>query len=581
MSIEKPMQIGAAIEDFQRSRRRALMDDLFARLTGRSNDLLVYEEVRLKLRAQVQVERGLQDIPIDAIVGSVGRYTDFTRNFLPRYERSKERWTRVMGVATQLSGFPPIEVYQIGGWYFVSDGNHRISVAREMKATHIQAYVTEIETRVPIDARTSPDQLIIMSEYADFLEQTGFDRLYPAVRLETTVPGQYRLLLEQVQAQQTLLTERSGRSTSMEDAVRAWYGNVYHPVIEVIRERGMLRDFPNRTETDLFVWLSEHRAALAEDLGWEVKHAAAAEDFITQRSAQPERVAARISERLLDAIRPDAFEAGPPLGTWRLQRESDHTNPHLFSDILVPVNGGEPGWLALAQAIGIARREGGSRLLGLYVVNNENERPGETARAVQAEFEARCRDAGIDGRLTIGVGGAAHLICDRARWTDLVVVKLTYPPGTQMIERFRSGFRALVQRCSQPLLAIVGSPTPLHHALLAYNSSPKAQEALYMAAYLAHQWAMQVTVLTVKESGSSAIADGDAARNYLEAHGIEATYLIEEGPTAERILAAASTSDCDLIIMGGYGRAPAVEIAVGSTVDDVFRNSYLPVLVCR
>lgn len=574
--------IGTAIEDFRRSRRRALVEDLMARLTGRSNDLLVYDEVRQKLRAQVQVERGLQDIPLDSIVGSVGRYTDFTRRFLPRYERSLDRWTRVKGVAINSIGLPPIEVYKIGAWYFVSDGNHRISVAREMDAKTIQAYVTEIETRVPLDENTSPDDLIIKSEYADFLEKTEFDCVVPDVPLETTVPGQYQHLIEQIEAVRALMTERTGQPASMEDAVRRWYEQAYLPVITIIRERGILRDFPNRTETDLFVWLAEHRAALAEEVGWDVQPAAIVQDFVQQRSAQPDKVAARIGERLLDAIRPDAFEAGPPLGTWRQQRENDTAlSSRLFSDVLVPVNGGEAGWFALAQAIGIARREGGSRLLGLYVVGSDAERDGDDVRAVQEEFEARCREAGIDGRLTVGVGGAAQMICDRARWADLVVVKLSYPPGTQMIERMRSGFRALIQRCSAPLLAIIGSPTPLHHALLAYNGSPKAQEALFMAAYLARQWSLALSVLVVRDGSRTADEDAAFARQYLAEHGVEANVLTDEGVAHERILAAAEAQDCDLIIIGGYGRTPAVEIAVGSTVDHILRDGYLPVLVCR
>ena len=63
-----------AIEDFRRARFRAKVEQVLARLTGESADLLEYEEVRKKLKARGQVSRGLQDIPIENIVGSVGRY---------------------------------------------------------------------------------------------------------------------------------------------------------------------------------------------------------------------------------------------------------------------------------------------------------------------------------------------------------------------------------------------------------------------------------------------------------------------------------------------------------------------------
>jgi len=120
-----------AIIDFQNARRKADMQTLLSLLTGKSNELLSYEDVRQKLRAIEGSRRELQDIPLDAIVGSVGRYTDFNRDFLPRNESDQHRWVRVMVEATGLTGLPPIEVYQVGEVYFVLDGNHRVSVARQ------------------------------------------------------------------------------------------------------------------------------------------------------------------------------------------------------------------------------------------------------------------------------------------------------------------------------------------------------------------------------------------------------------------------------------------------------------------
>ncbi|HVO42804.1 MAG TPA: hypothetical protein VMT34_09280, partial [Aggregatilineales bacterium] len=402
-----------AISDFRRARQRALVEDIIARLQRKSNDLLAFEEVRQKLHARAQVSRGLQEIPIDAIVGSVGRYSDFNRHFLPRSDRDQTRWVRVMAVASDLTGFPPIEAYKIGSSYFVLDGNHRVSVVRELGGKTIPAYVTEIETRVPFDPNTSPDELIIKSEYADSLEHTQFDRLYPDVDLSVTVPGQYQLIENHICAQHGLPgggAEDRGSCTMDEKAVRTWYETTYKPVIAIIRERGMLRDFPDRTETDLYVWIVEHRAALEEELGWEIAQSDAADHLVRESSPQPGRVATRIRERLLDSIRPELFEAEPPLGAWRQERLASVNDDRLFADILVPVNGQEAGWWALAQAIGVARHEGG-RLAGLYVVASEADRDSETTRAVRAEFEQRCVAAGVQGKFAVDIGGAAQLIC--------------------------------------------------------------------------------------------------------------------------------------------------------------------------
>ena len=100
----------------------------------------------------------------DAIVGSVGRYADFTRSFLPRRESSARRWAAVRTALPDVAAFPPITVYQVGEAYFVLDGNHRVSVARQAGATHIPAYVTEIETPVPLTPDARPDELICQAK---------------------------------------------------------------------------------------------------------------------------------------------------------------------------------------------------------------------------------------------------------------------------------------------------------------------------------------------------------------------------------------------------------------------------------
>ncbi|NIP41417.1 MAG: universal stress protein, partial [Aliifodinibius sp.] len=123
-----------AIQDFQRARRKADLQEIFSRITGKSTELLSYEEVRQKLHLRESGKKELKEIPLDKIVGSVGRYSDFSRNFLPLQDSAKSRWVSVMVETSSLKGLPPIDVYQIGDVYFVLDGNHRVSVARELGA---------------------------------------------------------------------------------------------------------------------------------------------------------------------------------------------------------------------------------------------------------------------------------------------------------------------------------------------------------------------------------------------------------------------------------------------------------------
>jgi nucleotide-binding universal stress UspA family protein len=574
----------SAVEDFDRARSQAKLESLLARLTGQSTELLSYEEVRQKLRARERSSEHLEDILLDAIVGSVGRYKDFTRSFLPKQASSRDRWARVEMAVTSLEGVPPIEVYKVGDAFFVRDGNHRVSVARQLGATSIQAYVTEVETKVPLSPDVQPDDLILKAEYAAFLDATGIDEVRPEADLRVTAPGQYQVLEEHIEVHRHFMGLEKERHVPYREAVVHWYDEVYVPVVQLIQQRGILWSFPERTETDLYLWLAEHRAAVEEQLGWEISADVAADDLVERFSQKPGQVLKRMGRRVLEAITPDELELGPPVGQWREQRLGARQDGRLFADILVAINGQDHGWAALDQALIVAQHEG-ARLQGLHLVSSDDDQESADAQALQAEFDRRCDAAGVEGRLVLDVGPVQRRICDRARWTDLIILSLNYPPGPGPIAKLGSGMTTIIRRCPRPVLTVPGEPSPLRHALLAYDGSPKAREALFVATYVSGRWALPLTVLTVPEgdrAGSEAMED---ARGYLGAHGVQADFVTADsestGTVAESILGVAEEHGCDLILIGGYGHSPAVELVLGSAVDGVLRESRWPTLICR
>jgi hypothetical protein len=332
-------QYAGAVEDFRRARRDAILERIVSCLSGRSADLLSYEQVRQQLRPSGRKARVRREIPLDAIVGSVGRYSDFTRSFLPKRSRDEGRWARVQVAASGLAGWPPIEVYQVGGAYFVRDGYHRVSVARRLGATKIEAYVTEIQTKVSLSPDTEPDDLILKAEYAAFLEHTHLDELRPGADLEVTVPGQYEILEEHISVHRYFMGLEQDRAIPYDEAVVHWYDTYYLPVVEVIRSRGILRDFAGRTEADLYLWVLEHRAALAEELGREVRPELAATDMAARFSRTLERVLSRVRKQVLDIATPEGLAGGPPTGVWRRERFLGRPPDRLFAEILVAIDG--------------------------------------------------------------------------------------------------------------------------------------------------------------------------------------------------------------------------------------------------
>jgi hypothetical protein len=251
--------------DFSSARQKAFIEEWLGFFTGRPTDLLSFEEIKHNLRLQDSSYKGLQEIELDKIVGSIGRYRDFTRTFLPKNDQTAERWRRVDAVASDMQGYPPIDVYQVGDVYFVRDGNHRVSVARMHDAKTIEAYVTEYKTNVPIGKGDDLDTILLNMERTVFLERTGLDQIRPDHGISFTEPGRYRRVQGHIAFHKHLKEVECNCEISTEEAVASWYDNVYMPVVEMIRRNNVLNDFPDRTEADLYVWLTIHRSRLEQE----------------------------------------------------------------------------------------------------------------------------------------------------------------------------------------------------------------------------------------------------------------------------------------------------------------------------
>lgn len=579
MSEDYNRNIIQAVRDFRRARLKGDIERLMARLTGKSASLLSYEDVRRQLRAGSQSKPELKDIPLDAIVGSVDRYRDFTRSFHPLHDSDQRRWANIEVRAYDQIGLPPIEVYQIGEAYFVLDGNHRVSVAREMEATHIEAYVTKVQTRLPLSPDADPNEVILKARYLDFLERTQLDKLRPEADLTVTVPGQYRILDMHIELHRYFMGLEQDREIPYEEAVTNWYDEVYSVVVQGIRDNNFLEHFPDRTETDLYLLVSGYRVLVEGDPEW---------SFGLESGSRPinPQIASRFSD-FVNQLVTKTTDQPPTLapGEWRrdyllnMLKHQTQRPFRLFKTILVPVDGRERGWYALNQALGVARRDGG-RLLGLHVVSSAADKESPAVQLIKAEFNQRCVKAGIPGKLAVEAGPVAQTICARARWADLVVIRVIYPPASQPMARLGSGLRTMIRQCRCPLLIVPRSFVyPLDRALLAFDGSPKAEEALYMATYLASQWGMSLVVVTVT-NGSITPEVLARAQNYLQSRNVEATYVHQTGGVAEGILQTAGEQDSNLIIMGGYGYNPVLELVLGSAVDEVLRKSQRPMLIC-
>ena len=242
--------------------------------------LISFNEILHHLSIHRQYDAGLQEIAIDKIIGSVNRYADFDDAFLPRQKHTRSRWEKIDRAYLRDEILPPVDVYQIGEFYFVIDGNHRVSVAKKRGQKWIDAHVVKIEVPYEIDRDFDFKQLILKKEQNQFYEKTGIKKMYPDTDIQLSIPGLFDRLQEHIDAHRFYTSEYLQREISYEEAVSSWYENIYMPLVKIIREKDILNIFPERTEADLYFWIIEHLAYLKAESNQDVSFEEAAQDFL-------------------------------------------------------------------------------------------------------------------------------------------------------------------------------------------------------------------------------------------------------------------------------------------------------------
>lgn len=262
-----------AQEDFDAARAQAFRRAILATLTRRFRGIPSMDKVLKAAGAEGRADRGQQEIPLRRIVGSAAaaaKAGDFDPSFLPVSNRSRDRWTRIYREMAEGGELPPIDVYKLGDNYYVMDGHHRVSVARQLGWPTIKARVVEVSTRAPLGPDVDAEALLRAAEYASFLEATQLDRVRPAARIQCSRLGRYDEIFEHILGHRYFLGLEQGREVPLPEAAASWYDNVYLPIVDVIRKHRVAELHPGWTEADLYVeitrrWLALGRAGAVAD----------------------------------------------------------------------------------------------------------------------------------------------------------------------------------------------------------------------------------------------------------------------------------------------------------------------------
>ena len=256
-----------AQDDFLRVRRRRALSRIAHRLRGEPGDvnvILPFEEVVAALGRTSERQLGLQVVPLDAIVGTVDRTRDFDRQFRPTSGRVRARWERLAAAMRAGESLPPIDAYRIGDLHFVRDGHHRVSVARALGRRDIDAYVTEVTTRVPVDGDLRVSDLLLKDHERLFGERVPLPGA-ARERLRVSDPWDYSVLAEGVEAWGFRVVQDRGALMDREQVAAEWYEREYVPVVAMLRDCGLIGP---GTETDSYLRLSAERYRLMRTHQW-------------------------------------------------------------------------------------------------------------------------------------------------------------------------------------------------------------------------------------------------------------------------------------------------------------------------
>lgn len=269
-------------DDFTKARNKALVNEIQHLLNPEEATLISFTDIKKLLKPKDEVYKGMQVVPINLIVGSEGRYMDFDNHFFPKSHFLKERWERIDMAHLQDVPLPPITLYEVGGLYFVRDGNHRVSVAKAKGCDFIDAEVVSLQSEIKLKPGSSKEEMIkqvISYEKRVFYAETNFGDITDYWCLDFSTTGQYDVIYNHILIHKYYINMNKKEEIPFQDAVMSWFTNVYLPVMQVINEYHIMKKFKGRTKSDLYVFVIKYWDELKQKFGNDYSLDKAAENF--------------------------------------------------------------------------------------------------------------------------------------------------------------------------------------------------------------------------------------------------------------------------------------------------------------
>lgn len=252
---------------FGKARRRDAYRRLARAIRGiDAPGLLSVDEIRDRLKIFEQSYGGVRPIPIDRIVGTVDKSRDFGPDFLPRRAEMSARW-RHLERAFPAGDFPPIDVYELEGRFFVIDGHHRVAIAKQREMETIDAEVIALRSRYKMPDVVDLGAIISAQHEQIFLEDTGLGWVRPDADVRCSRPYGYLELLELVKVHGYNLSLERGHLVVPDEVAADWYDRIYRPTIDALRAEELDDELKGALNGDVFLYAYKRRLALFPERG--------------------------------------------------------------------------------------------------------------------------------------------------------------------------------------------------------------------------------------------------------------------------------------------------------------------------
>jgi len=359
------------------------------------------------------------------------------------------------------------------------------------------------------------------------------------------------------------------RPVSFEEAALHWFDTIYSPVITIIESSGLHHAFRDLTLTDLYLWLLDQQNTLQEDLGIDVRPENVLDYAADKEGIQPGSGWSTAEEQILQVL---------------LRTQDQPQDPYqdcLFQHVTVALSDEDPDWIALEQAIMVNRCPGGA-IRGVHVASAAKQEPDKEVDACQQRFDRRLAEVGMNGKFFLRQGEPASALLEFSLLSDLLVLKLSHPPATSLVERISHGIITILQQSRRPVLFVKETPLQVSSILLPFDGGQRSKEALFIAAYYAARYGSQLNLLMVTRGSEKDEVNRYYAQTYLEKLGVKAEFYQGDAESFTKdVVSLAETLRVSTLILGGYENTSILDRVFSQSIDEILSQVTIPVMICQ